>query len=223
MTDPAVQPPPVAATPATSATTASADDLLSKMAGDEIHRLLAEAQIEPETPALASDPPAGKPADDATVAAAKVPPTPAVGAPDDAAPPPPAASSTAVAADRPAEAENNEPMSADGVSDLLGSLSAPAITSPAIDSAADDAAAAAAAGPGAPAADALSSEPTQVTEPKPADPAGEIGYPWAARLLDWATFPLDPFPDAARHVIGKIAIVTSINAVAVLIYVLVFR
>ncbi|HEX8914649.1 MAG TPA: hypothetical protein VF796_20025, partial [Humisphaera sp.] len=41
-----------------------------------------------------------------------------------------------------------------------------------------------------------------------------------ARIL---TGVLDPFPDGVRDAIGKVAIVTAVNAIAVLLYVLFFR
>jgi hypothetical protein len=43
------------------------------------------------------------------------------------------------------------------------------------------------------------------------------------RVLDWVTLPLDPFPAPLRDVIGKIAIITTINAAAILAYITFFR
>jgi hypothetical protein len=41
--------------------------------------------------------------------------------------------------------------------------------------------------------------------------------------LEWLSSPLDPWPDQLREILGKIGLMTLINAVAVLAYVLLFR
>jgi hypothetical protein len=74
------------------------------------------------------------------------------------------------------------------------------------------------------------SEP-QLAATSEADDSDEIALPESSpaepalvgRVLDWVTLPLDPFPAPIRDVIGKIAIVTTINAAAVLAYVTFFR
>jgi hypothetical protein len=43
------------------------------------------------------------------------------------------------------------------------------------------------------------------------------------RVLAWLNSPLDSLPDETRELIGKIAILTTINALSVLVYVLFFR
>jgi hypothetical protein len=52
-------------------------------------------------------------------------------------------------------------------------------------------------------------------------PAGSS--PLGRKLVRLAAVPLDPFPDRLRDAVGKVAIVTTLNALAVLLYVLLFR
>ena len=47
--------------------------------------------------------------------------------------------------------------------------------------------------------------------------------PFYLRPLVWLNAPMDALPEAAREAIGKVALLTLFNAVAVMIYVLVFR
>lgn len=47
--------------------------------------------------------------------------------------------------------------------------------------------------------------------------------PFYLRPLEWLSAPLDAFPESVRDVMGKIAILTTVNAVAVLVYVFIFR
>ena len=47
--------------------------------------------------------------------------------------------------------------------------------------------------------------------------------PLILKPLEWINAPLDAFPDRVREAIGKIAILTMMNAVAVLTYVMIFR
>jgi hypothetical protein len=47
--------------------------------------------------------------------------------------------------------------------------------------------------------------------------------PLLVRLLEWLNAPLDGLSDGARAAIGKAAIVTMVNALGVLVYVLIFR
>jgi hypothetical protein len=47
--------------------------------------------------------------------------------------------------------------------------------------------------------------------------------PLVLKPLEWINAPLDAFPNRVREAIGKIAILTMMNAVAVLTYVLIFR
>ena len=43
------------------------------------------------------------------------------------------------------------------------------------------------------------------------------------RVLEWINAPLDSLPDDARDAIGKVAVMTLVNAVAILVYVMFFR
>jgi hypothetical protein len=47
--------------------------------------------------------------------------------------------------------------------------------------------------------------------------------PVVLKPLAWLSAPLDAFPDEVRETLGKIAILTLVNAVAVLAYVMLFR
>ena len=47
--------------------------------------------------------------------------------------------------------------------------------------------------------------------------------PFYLRPLEWLSAPLDAFPESVRDVVGKVAILTAVNAISVLIYVLLFR
>jgi hypothetical protein len=53
------------------------------------------------------------------------------------------------------------------------------------------------------------------------DPARRL--PFFLRPLEWLSAPLDPWPDQLRDLIGKVGLLTLINALAVLAYVLIFR
>jgi hypothetical protein len=47
--------------------------------------------------------------------------------------------------------------------------------------------------------------------------------PLFLRPLEWLSSPLDPWPDQFRDILGKAGLITLINALAVLAYVLLFR
>lgn len=47
--------------------------------------------------------------------------------------------------------------------------------------------------------------------------------PLVVRLLEWINSPLANLSEKARHAVGKVALVTTVNALAVLLYVLIFR
>ena len=148
----------------------SADDLLSKLAGDEIDRMLAEAdagESAPE-PAIVSAP------------AHTPPPVPAETSPANESP-----SATAVDLDavlNTAEAERA----------------------------------------------ALQEHPVlPETHAAPID-LGESAerrrkVPFFLKPLVWISAPLDPWPDQLREMLGKIGIMTLVNAAAVIAYVLLFR
>lgn len=196
---------------ATEAPTANgpggADDLLSQMAGEEIKRLLAHSELEANSdavlPQLMPDPLLE------IMDLLPEPPMPAITAKelDEVFVGQVAMPSRDMVRDA-----RDDAISADGVSDLLGSLSA------VDDGEEDDDGEQVAARERA----ALVEPPTEIPEIRPEPRAGTSSV-WATRLLDWITLPLDPFPDRVREIIGKIAIVTLINAVVVLVYLKVFR
>ncbi|QOV88716.1 hypothetical protein [Humisphaera borealis] len=235
-------------------TAGRADDLLSQMAGDEINRLLADAEIEPERtpaprapaePVRSADAVLDTPGDGTSspslpqdtiskeldqvfsqqVAAADAPPA-------DRTPEPSTGDTTAATPPSdPAASANPDDISADGVADLLGRLSEGDAQSPP----SDVPAAAAAHSAEAVGHDerAALAEPHDASHDEshagPQDDSTIVAAPppesegKLSRLIDWITMPLDPFPDEIRDVIGKVAIVTAINAVAILVYVMVFR
>jgi len=67
-----------------------------------------------------------------------------------------------------------------------------------------------------------------IAEPVDQSPQIELGegarrVPLILRPLEWLSSPLDPWPDQLREILGKIGLMTLINALAVLAYVLLFR
>lgn len=57
-----------------------------------------------------------------------------------------------------------------------------------------------------------------------ADPSAiEQPTPLVVRLLEWINSPLANLSERARQAVGKVALVTTVNALAVLLYVLIFR
>jgi len=210
-------PDPLQAAPGEART--SADDLLAQLAGDEIDRLLAEAEAgEPKAaraPFHVGPPP--NPKDEVETPAAP-PQAPVVDAP-------PVAESPAVEAEPP-------PPTIDDAAEMDALFSAAV--------AKDEAAAAAAVAQGVAEADAETSAaeraglatPAGVASPaaapKSAGPLSSDEYddaplPFYLRPLEWLNAPLAILPQPVRDVVGKIAIVTLLNAAAILAYVLVVR
>jgi hypothetical protein len=249
------------------------DDLLSQLAGDEIDRLLADAEI--ETPPAASPVPATRPGD---VAGA-----PASDRITDAAALDDAIASAAVTDDVDAEREAPvEPSNAAGVEpidseldDLFKQLTAtdgdtashraeatpqattaapvtetdtamaPADATDAPVTETDDeadatraeraglgfdplstdskAAASAAATPVEPSLATTTDFPDVDARPDFDDLHAQAPLPIWLRPLEWLSAPLDDAPEAFRDVVGKAAIVTLVNAAAVIVYVMFFR
>ncbi len=208
-------------------TSAGTDDLLSQLAGEEIDRLLADA----DSGAAA----ASESAETATVAAASIAP-PASSQDNDA---PPDSSATAVSP-RPAQ-KDSDPELAAALDNLLDGLDEKLAATPVTEGAA------AAESPTFNAPDEL---------PVSAPPADELGTssseregltPQEARAhadgmtddiaaidaddslppylkpLEWLSAPLANASESMRDAIGKIAILTLVNAFAILIYVLFIR
>jgi hypothetical protein len=240
----------------------SADDLLAKMAGEEIDRLLAEADVEPPKSASSS-------------ADADVVPASAVDGPESAAAPQAAeraTSPTALSGLEPHQSNAADPEINRQLDDLFNDLNASPVPSvadgssvqassgdglppqvnaaieptdagaagaaPAAESPAGGVAAAVAApvidvadqtGPLeratlTPAEPAIEASAAQ--SDAPADPAGsdDAGLPaLLVRVLEWINLPLAGLKDEMRNLMGKIAILTLIHALALLVYALLFR
>ena len=153
------------AEPSPAAADGQADDLLSQLAGAEIDRMLAAADVEPTV---------------------ELPPVP-VPVVDVVEPP------AAVAEAPPAEV----PVVVTALPAVdLNAVLAEAIANP------------------------TGAEPGLLDE---LPPAAFDRLPWVLRPLALLSRPLDHAPDALREAIGKVAVVTLVNAVGVIAYVAMFR
>ena len=221
-----VLPDPLDETATTTATAsiASADDLLSQLAGEEIDRLLAESEAQRAAVEQASASPAFAPAPVAPAEIA-VEGVPANGPADDviaatlaAAPPPPPAPELVSALAPPPSPEPVAPplQAAAGAHELV--VSPAPIVAP--DPEAD---ATAAAERAALSAEAFAS--VRLPDEAPVEPSSvrPTVLPLYLRPLEWLSAPLEACPETLREVIGKVAIVTLVNALAVLAYVLLLR
>ncbi len=200
-----------------TATSANADDLLSQLAGEEIDRLLAES----ETGDRAVEADRGASADEGSTAAEELErvldglATPAVKEL------PLAASHTAAADATPAKPQAADPSAP-------APVAAPVEDAPAskpfveFDSGTgqEERAALGAklslAETGAAAAAAIHLDEIDLGE-------DDAPLPAYLRPLEWLNAPLIACPEGVREALGKVAIVTLVNAIAVLIYVLMFR
>lgn len=237
-------PNPLDAAPPTSVS--GADDLLAQLAGDEIDRLLAEADVSRPAPAVET---ASAPA---TPAAQDSPVNPAASAPPAEQP---SASAPSVPetdeldkllnelSPEPVPEQSKSAALTEQVSDVLAAagVNAPAelqneslegVMSPAerealnlanleaaTTAAEQQDAAVAAVSATAPAAELA---PAQVQETAP-EVAVSARSNIAVRILEWINAPLSFVPDAGRDALGKAAIVTIVNSLAVLVYVIFFR
>jgi hypothetical protein len=188
----AVDLPDTPSPPAASA--ASTDDLLAQMAGEEIDRLLAEADGEAPRPAPAAQ------------AALPIAPPSAVSTDE-----PPQTEEAQLGGVLDGLATDSGP---DPVSELAGSSHrSGAGVDPHADPLADEDAAAIA-------------ERGALTGQMRLDTGGRTSIAsdsLLVRILAWINSPLDSSPDHVREAIGKIAILTAVNAVSVLAYVIFFR
>jgi hypothetical protein len=220
----------------------SADDLLSQLAGEEIDRLLAEAEVEknaaapvtPQAPANPTDdlPPVAPisqspaaPAQPAAEAAAKKPvvATPAephledqiqslldeatvkAATPEPApVPQPPPAEIAASIADPSAAAKALDEALASGSADALPEVKIEGQTSPAEKS-------------------ALASVTDAIREAEELAPAEEAPIPIFLRPLLWLNKPMEILPEGVRNFLVQAAILTLVNAIAVFVYVFLFR
>jgi hypothetical protein len=172
--------------PASAPAGESADDLLSKLAGDEIDRLLAESDSEPIT--------SQRPVASATLSQ---PQQQLAAQPEPQNVPQPLASSV------PQSAIAN-PAAAVDLDEVLQTAEAErnALQQESID--ADE-----------------PESPAQIDLGEAAEQRQRL--PLIFRPLVWLNAPLDPWPDQIRDVMGKIAVITLINACAVLAYVFLVR
>lgn len=225
-----------------SANNASADDLLSQLAGDEIDKLLAEAEIEKPAKLDASPAPEAARAESQTLTSiatsAEVADASIASSVDN--PNVPSESPLTVnSADKQAQSEaavsaeldelfkelNTEPSSS-SVSSAASANIPPApqstsgISSPS------------AASPN------VSEVPTSDQERAALDATanedlGEIvdhdhdeseaKVPFYLKPLEWLNYPLTLIPEPSRDLVGKVAIISFMNAISVLVYLLIFR
>jgi hypothetical protein len=200
----------------TTTSIASADDLLAQLAGEEIDRLLAESEAE-RAATGASERAEFAPL---PVVVPQVAPERADSRIEQVIPAEP------VVASAPAQAPlapqvPTPPEPAATVAAMVGVAAAPVEKH---DLTADATATAAAAAERAALSEVLSAADTAgahveaelvLDEPQP--------LPLLLRPLEWLNAPLASCPEATREMLGKVAIVTLVNAIAVLAYVLMFR
>lgn len=245
-----------------TSTPASADDLLSQLAGDEIDRLLAEAETErpgatataPEpAPSAANetipqDPPAAL---DRAPFAAAAPENHAVAEQldalfsqldqSDSAPSADAPSADAPVADAPAPASAADALTVAQADPLDQAISQaapsllPRINEDQTSGSSNEASAAPVAGSDAGTTAAERSlldaiNPTAQAEDSEAEQSAELDIdaldaplPIYFKPLVWINAPFDALSPGLRESLGKAAVLTLVNAIAVLLYVLIFR
>jgi hypothetical protein len=234
---------------------ASADDLLSQLAGDDIDRLLAEADTErAAAPDIAPPAPAVAPPPESPTIAARDPaplahveakaPTPS----DDVATAEavtsaaidailaPAIESTVQAVEAQAAAQPTaEPIAEPSLAPIETANDQPTFE-PVDQKLLDEAAARVASimdppaatpeAAVAPSAVADSAERAALSEPLilPEQKVGSSNWLWPlVKLLELINAPMNFFSDEVREGMGKVALVTTFNAAAVLVYVMLFR
>ena len=166
--------------PLTTAAPAGVDDLLAQMAGDEIDRLLAEADNPREVPAE-------RPAPVKPVVA----PAPVTVVTETPAAPP--------AENLPAAAPDEEEEGATTAAERSALQIPETVEAP------------------------VQEEALFTEEETSASIADDGALPFYLKPLEWLNAPLEALPEGIRDAVGKIALLTLFNAVAVLIYVLMFR
>lgn len=186
--------------PVPAESSVNADDLLAQMAGDEIDRLLAEQDVDRSPKPARAGGGASAPSPPSTATHPQAQPNP----PESDVltgilgqiPPEPDAAPHAVST---LASNSNGTPEGKSAAELLDE-----------ELAADEARA------------ALSSARFQAdSNAEGSDAAPPLPFP--VRVLAWVSAPLDACPDHVREAIGKIAIITAVNALAVLFYVLFLR
>jgi hypothetical protein len=222
---PVALPDPLSAAPVNSGNT---DDLLAQLAGEEIERLLAEAdepapgkadqitpsvnptakggsvvpaaaRVSPEAPASPKPQSASKPAPQAGGATEDLELNALFTQLDGAGPAGPVEAVAAPAASAPTPLPDPEPSVADALAQEM----------------LEDAAVSGGA--------ALAGNAAPATAPEVEVEQNQAAGPLPIRLLEWVNRPLESCSDQCRDLIGKIAILTTVNAAAVLAYVMFFR
>jgi hypothetical protein len=212
----------------------AADDLLSQLAGDEIDRLLAESDGEsaPAPPSMEAAPELVAPT---TAEPAKVDPPAAlsneidelfaelqaapVSAPKQAPAEPPTAASPLeppIAAPTAASEPASPPVPE------MEQVAAAAVVEP-DERAIDELEPAIAADERAALERAALDDISLAIDPMAQLQGMERDLPIVLKPLAWLSAPLDRFPDEVRETLGKIAILTIVNALAVFAYVMMFR
>jgi len=194
------------------AATASTDELLSQLAASEIDRLLAEADGNPA-------PPESKAKVEAAAAVADAP------AAKEAEPAKEASAAPSTAANSETLTEGSERaalLQAAGFDSAQPAATAPAAPAPAAPEEAERAALLQAAGFETPAAPASTGGALEEVQESPIG-HGPEHTPFYLKPLIWINAPLDDYPAIVRQIMGKVGIVTLLNALAVLTYVFFFR
>ena len=167
----------IAPEPLTATTPAGVDDLLAQMAGDEVDRLLAEAEIPRESPTDPVETPA------VTIPAPIVP--------------------EAIAEASPPHTPEDPKIPADDLESATSTAERSGLEMPAEPVAAE--------------VPAFSEAETGVHEEL------DARLPWYLKPLEWINAPMQSLPEGVREAVGKMGLLTLLNALAVLIYVFVFR
>lgn len=185
--------------PPSADTPANVDDLLAQMAGEEIDRLLSEADDTPPTPEPTPGPPA------AAAAAAPAPAPILETAPPAKVEAPAPVEALPTATPTPAAVPAEPPSAAEEVAKALAE---------------DELAALSQAANGD-----LLGQSADIAQPAAeADTdADDAPLPAYLKPLAWLSLPLDAGPDWMRELVGKVALMTLFNATAVLVYVFLFR
>jgi len=200
-------PDPLSATPVNPGNT---DDLLAQLAGEEIERLLAEADEPTGAEPRAVKPPEVSPADTATPPSAPLQPLPQAPEPSSATP---------VAAPEEDLELNALFTQIDGtpppppVSTPPATVEAPSAADALVEEMLEDAA-----------TGGHSSLASNTVVSLPLEQPQAVGHlPIYFRVLEWVNRPLTHCSDQTRDLVGKIAILTTVNAAAILAYVIIFR
>jgi hypothetical protein len=237
----AIDLPDPAQAPASAAAT-SADDLLSQLAGDEIDRLLAESDAEAaaqaETKAAETKAAEAQPTTPSAAEPTASAESTAASATSTEAPPPPSTEGLANELDSllaQAVAKDEVPPAAEASPPTEPAASVDANIDATVDAKTLDASLAAQATTASPELQATVSEiettlqersgltDSPTDEHAPEEIVDETPVPLYLKPLVWLNAPLLLLPEPLRDAIGKIAILTLFNSLAVLTYVMMFR